>query len=129
MPQDYMNRLLKDLDKLRFILRYYEATSTSSCYIKLDYGVCGSIRIADHKGKDKYKYRYNLMLGLDKSYVEDDRFYYSIDDYNKLIEDVKTYREEQFNKYGFRYYELIVNNKNEGKNKKGFWKYSKNYNE
>lgn len=36
--KDYMNKLLSDLDKEGFVLQYYEAYSTSSCYIKLDYG-------------------------------------------------------------------------------------------
>ena len=37
--KDYMYKLLNDLDYYGFILQYYEAYSTSSCYIKLDYGI------------------------------------------------------------------------------------------
>ena len=92
--KDYMFKLLNDLDYHGFILQYYEAYFTSSCYIKLDYGISNSIRIADHKGKDKYPYRFNLMIGLDKSYENDGRYYYSIDDYNKMILDIKKFKEE-----------------------------------
>ena len=127
--KDYMKKLLFELNQEGFILQYYEAYSTSSCYIKLDYGVSNSIRIADHKGKDKYCYKFNLMIGLDKSYEDDGRFYYSINDYNKMVEDIKNFKEEQLNKYGFNYYEYMKKNKDESKNKQGFWAKAKNYNE
>ena len=101
--RDLMNKLLSDLDKEGFVLQYYEAYSTSSCYIKLDYGECNSIRIADHRGKDKYPYRFNLMIGLDKSYATDNRNYYSIADYDRMISDIKAFKENQLEKYGFKY--------------------------
>lgn len=124
-----MNRLLSDLDREGFILQYYQAYSTSSCYIKLDYGVSNSIRIADHKGKDIYPYRFNLMIGLEKSYEDNGRLYYNINDYNKMISDIKEFKNEQLNKYGFHYYEYMLKNKKDDKDKKGFWEKSKNYND
>ena len=127
--KDYMYKLLNDLDREAFILQYYEAYSTSSCYIKLDYGVSNSIRIADHKGKDKYPYRFNLMINLNKSYENNGRSYYSIEDYDKMISDIKKFRDEQLNKYGFSYYEYMLNNKKDAKNKKGFWSKAKTYND
>lgn len=127
--KDYMHKLLYRLNQEGFILQYYEAYSTSSCYIKLDYGVSNSIRIADHKGKDKYPYRFNLMINLDESYEDDGRNYYSIKDYDKMISDIKKFRDEQLNKYGFSYYEYMLNNKKDAKNKKGFWSKAKTYND
>lgn len=127
--KDYMYKLLSDLDQKGFILQYYTAYSTSSCYIKLDYGMSNSIRISDHKGIDKYPYRFNLMIDLDKSYEEDGRYYYSIKDYNKMIFDIKHFKDEQLAKYCFSYYEYMLNNKKDAKNKKGFWLKSKNYND
>lgn len=127
--KDYMYKLLRDLDLEGFILQYYEAYSTSSCYIKLDYGVSNSIRIADHKGIDKYQYKFNLMIGLDKSYEGDGRYYYSINDYAKMIQDIRHFRDEQLNKFGFSYYEYMLKNKKDAKNKKGFWEKAKNYND
>ena len=125
----YMYKLLEDLDREGFILQYYRAFSTSSCYIKLDYGVSNSIRIADHEGIEKYHYRFNLMLNLDKSYQKDGRFYYCIKDYHKLLSDINKFRDEQFDKYGFNYYTLMLDNKNAAKNRKGFWQNAKNYND
>ena len=127
--KDYMYKLLNDLDYYGFILQYYEAYSTSSCYVKLDYGISNSIRIADHKGKDKYPYRFNLMVGLDESYEVDGRYYYSVSDYGKMIQDIKNFKNEQLNKYGFSYYEYMLKNKKDAKNKKGFWSKARNYND
>lgn len=127
--KNYMYNLLNDLDREGFILQYYEAYSTSSCYVKLDYGVSNSIRIADHKGKDKYPYRFNLMVGLDKSYEKDGRNYYSLNDYDRMIQDIKKFREKQLTEYGFSYYEYMLKNKKEAKNKKGFWAKAKTYND
>lgn len=127
--KDYMYKLLSDLDQKGFILQYYVVYSTDSCYIKLDYGISNSIRISNHKGKDKYPYRFNLMVDLDKSYEENGRYYYSPQDYNKMILDIKAFKEEQLEKYGFKYYEYMLNNKKDAKSKKGFWIKSKNYND
>lgn len=127
--KELMKKLLDDLDKEGFILQYYEAYSTSSCYIKLDYGVSNSIRIADHKGKDKYPYRFNLMINLDTSYEDNGRLYYNIDDYNKMISDIKKFKDEQLKKYGFTYYEFMLKHKKDDKDKRGFWEKAKNYND
>ena len=127
--KDYMYKLLRDLDQKGFILQYYVAYSTDSCYIKLDYGISNSIRISDHKGKDKYPYKFNLMVDIDKSYEQDGRYYYSQQDYNKMISDIKKFKDEQLKKYGFKYYEYMLNNKKDAKSKKGFWVKSKNYND
>lgn len=127
--KEYMQKILYDLSQEGFILQYYEAYSTSSCYIKLDYGVSNSIRIADHKGKDKYPYRFNLMIGLDKSYTGDGRYYYSVDDYKEMIMDIKKFKEEQLNKFGFKYYDYMLENKKESKTKQGFWAKAIQYNE
>ena len=83
---DLMYKLLEILERKGFILYYLKAYSTTSCYIKLDFGVCNSIRIADHKGIEKYRYTFNLMIGLDKSYEEDGRYYYSVNDFDKMVE-------------------------------------------
>lgn len=127
--KSYMYKLLNDLDKESFILQYYEAYSTSSCYIKLDYGVSNSIRISDHKGKDKYAYRFNFIINLDTSYEENGRHYYCAKDYNKLIADIKSFRNEQLDRFGFNYYEYMLRNKKDKDNEKGFWAKAKNYND
>lgn len=125
-----MYDLLDKLDKKRFVLHYLKAYSTSSRYIKLDFGVCKSLRIADHKGIEKYKYTFNLMVGLDKSYVEDGRYYYCLNDLGKMVDDIVKYRDKLLEEYGFNYYQYMVDYKNKflGK-RKGFWQKSNSYND
>ena len=127
--KDVMYDLLERLNNKGFTLYYLRAFSTTSCYIKLDFGIANSIRIADHKGIEKYKYRFNLMLNLDKSYEEDGRYYYCLKDLDKLIKDVVFFKNEQLNKYGFRYYEYMLNEKKSMCDKKGFWQNAKSYND
>lgn len=125
-----MYDILDKLDRKGFVLYYLKAYSTSSRYIKLDFGVCKSLRIADHKGIDKYKYTFNLMIGLDKSYEEDGRFYYCIEDLDKMIKDIVNYKKDLEVKYGFNYYQYMLDYKNQLlRKRKGFWEKAKNYND
>lgn len=127
---DIMNYLLEKLDEKRFILYYLPAYTTSSRYIKLDFGICKSIRIADHKGIEKYKYTFNLMIGLDKSYEEDGRYYYCLKDTDKMISDIVKYRDNLLNEYGFKYYDMMVEYKKQMlRKRKGFWEKCKSYND
>ena len=127
--RDYLFKVLEDLDKKHFVLYYYEAYSTSSCYVKMDFGVCNSLRIADYAGKAQYPYKFNLLMNLSQSYEQDGRHFYSVKDYDKMINDIVAFRDEQLDKYGFRYYDLMVKNKNERKNHKGFHQVSRSYND
>lgn len=125
-----MFEILEKLNQKSFVLYYLRAYSTTSRYIKLDFGICKSIRIADHKGIDKYKYTFNIMLGLDKSYVEDGRYYYCLDDLDKMIADICKYRDNLLNSYGFKYYDMMVDYKNQMlRKRKGFWEKCKSYND
>lgn len=53
--------LVDKLKKLGFIVHRYNSVTTNSIYLKLDFGVCCGIRIADHNGKKKYHYRFNVI--------------------------------------------------------------------
>ena len=61
------NILIQRLLSKGFIVHRYNSHTTSSIYIKLDYGVSCGIRIADHPGKKKYSYRFNVI----KDYIGD----------------------------------------------------------
>ena len=45
--------LIQELISIGFIVHRYNSYTTSSIYIKLDYGLSCGIRIADHPGKKK----------------------------------------------------------------------------
>ena len=55
--------LIDELSKFQFVIHRYDAVTTNSIYLKLDFGVCCGIRIADHSGKKKYHYRFNIVKG------------------------------------------------------------------
>ena len=50
--------LIEKLKEKGFQISKYYARTTKSIYLKLDYGVCCGIRISDHNGKKKYKYKF-----------------------------------------------------------------------
>ena len=64
---DVVNVLIPKLLDMGIIVHRYNAYSTSSIYLKLDFGLTCGIRIADHPGKKKYSYRFNII----KDYVGD----------------------------------------------------------
>ena len=64
--------LTKKLLAMGFIVHRYNSITTNSIYLKLDFGVCCGIRIADHNGKKKYHYRFNVV----KDYSGDKIIYY-----------------------------------------------------
>ena len=67
-----------------FTVHRYDAYSTSSVYLKLDCGMCNSIRISDHRGKKHLAYRYNIGPWIKKRWHDNDgrcpRHYYPIDE-------------------------------------------------
>lgn len=113
-----------------FIVHKYCATSTKSIYIKLDYGVANSIRVSDHKGIEKYKYRYNIRKDIDEKYDEIDggyyRKYYPFKDIGDLILDVIVDRELKKKEIGIKEYYRQMKEKKEYSEKatNSFWLYS-----
>lgn len=101
--------LIKKLKQKGFLISKYYARTTKSIYLKLDYGVCGGIRISDHNGKKKYKYKFNLIKQYkgpkekkDEGYT---RLYYDYGNTEELIEDVQKERKAKINKYGLHNYQ------------------------
>lgn len=115
-----------------FILHRYDAYSTNSVYIKLDYGVANSLRISDHRGKSHLSYRFNLLSYIDKQ-SETTRNGYPISDYpfemaDKLIQDIVVHRNGKQTRYGAaNYQQYIKKSKAEVDNEppKGFWQQAK----
>ena len=68
--KDVVKVLTKRLLDLGFIVHRYDAYSTSSIYLKLDYGLACGIRIADHPGKKKYSYRFNVIKDYKGGFYE-----------------------------------------------------------
>ena len=94
-----VDTLIKSLLNMGFIIHRYDAHSTSSIYLKLDYGVACGIRIADHPGKKKYRYRFNIIKNYegDKVILKNGLICYFYD-FNELENVLKAVQEEKQNK-------------------------------
>lgn len=127
--QDIADYLIKTLKAYGFTIHRYDAYSSNSIYLKLDYGVCNSIRISDHSGKKYLKYRYNFILSgvpYEEQIDTYPRFYFNETSIEQMISKIKQDKENKINNYGIRNYTMYVNkNKADIGNQKGFWKQAK----
>lgn len=106
------NILASKLIELGFIVHRYNSHSTSSIYLKLDYGISCGIRIADHNGKPKYHYRFNVL----KDYKGDGiiyrdnliSYFFNYNELDKVINAVIQEREKKLKKYGIDNYKLYM---------------------
>lgn len=109
-----------------FVVQRYDAHSTNSIYLKLDYGVCNSIRISDHPGKKHLKYRYNIGPFVKEfKNVKDKypRLYYRADRSARMIKRIVWDREVKKSRYGDDGYErLMRKNRIERAGSRGFWR-------
>lgn len=132
MSVEYCNPTIKEiaddivaiLIKKNFVIQRYNAYSTDSVYLKLDYGVANTIRISDHPGKNYLKYRYNVIVDGEVNITEDEyvRYYYNQDTISHLINQILFDKMAKEQKYGKTYYRNIMHkNKIEKKHEKGFW--------
>lgn len=102
------NKIIHNLKVKGFTLHRYYAKTTKSIYIIPDYGVCGKIRISDHKGKKKYNYRYNIIKHYNgpKKTITDGkvRLFYDYNNVDELFRDVQCEKLYRINKYGLSNY-------------------------
>ena len=104
--------LIEELLKLGFVVHRYNAVTTNSIYLKLDFGVCCGIRIADHNGKKKYHYRFNVV----KDYNGDKiiyfknliSFFYTFEELPQLLEEVQKERQLKQQRYGINNYKAYM---------------------
>lgn len=106
------NNLIEHLKEKGFKIHRYYAKTTRSIYLKLDYGVCCGIRISDHNGKKKYKYKFNLIKQYkgpkeinDKGYI---RLFYDYNNTKELLDDVENEKKSKINKYGLNNYQTYM---------------------
>lgn len=108
-----------------FTIQRYNAYTTNSIYLKLDYGVCNSIRISDHPGKKYLKYRYNIGSFVKEYHKEKDkfdRFYYREDKSKNMIKKIISDRKAKKSRYGEDgYIRLMQKSKRENAGTLGFW--------
>lgn len=118
--------VISQLLEAGFTIQRYDSMSSRSIYLKLDYGVCNSLRISDHKGLKQYRYRYNLLSDR-KGYRKHSnsgvvRLYYGFDTVHTMLQDIKDDRAVKVLMYGREnYMHYMENNELANSGRKGFW--------
>lgn len=109
--------LIDELSKFQFVIHRYDAVTTNSIYLKLDFGVCCGIRIADHSGKKKYHYRFNIVKGYNGDKVIYSKnlisYFYTFEQISQLIEDVIREKTMKIQKYGLNNYKKYMEREKE----------------
>ncbi|MDT2747046.1 hypothetical protein [Vagococcus fluvialis] len=124
-----MNRLIQE----GVVVQRYDAYSTNSVYLKFDCGLCNSLRIGDHKGKQNLSY----MFMVDVEYVgpvKTTQVRYTQYTYaatrkqiNKLIQHILRHRQRKIKQYGsYDGYRFAMKKQYlQNKNQRGFWAQAK----
>ena len=106
------NILVHKLIKNGFIVHRYNSFSTNSIYLKLDYGLACGIRIADHPGKKKYNYRFNVIKDYkgDKVITKGDLicYFYDFTELANVLSGAQKEKQAKINKYGIDNYNLYM---------------------
>ena len=110
--KEIANILVQRLAEIGFIVHQYNAYSTSSIYLKLDYGLSCGIRIADLPGKKKYSYRFNVIKDYigDKVIIKDGLIcrFYDFTELEEVIKAIQKEKQEKINKYGLQNYQKYM---------------------
>lgn len=114
------------------ILRYDPPYSS---YIKIDGGLCNTIRVSAHgSSKEHLSYRYNVLVGLDENYSEVcdkgyTKHFITSDkkELDSLINSINNKRTNSIKKYGeLNYLSYVLNALKDNKdNTSGFWSKAK----
>lgn len=97
MPVEVNNIVDECMDRLLYLEPYvYHKALTGSVYIKFKDERIGSLRIADHPGRKKYKYRWNLCIDYmhESESIHDrgtTRWFYIGRDLYKMLRHIENY--------------------------------------
>jgi hypothetical protein len=129
--QDVKEKVIKEFVHRGYVVQLYESHSSNSVYIKLDYGLCNTIRISDHEGYGYLKYKFNVILNLKDAYRTKDRygvrFFYGDNMMRALFHQISKVHNEKMLKYGCsreKYIAAMEEMRDRNKDSKGFWQYS-----
>ena len=81
--------LINKLDAKGFVIHRYDACTSNSIYLRLDYGVCRGVRISDHPSRKKCKMRYNVVTNEPTGCRLDEfikRYYFDVTQLDELVE-------------------------------------------
>ena len=95
----------------------WHVATTGSIYIRFKDNRMCSIRIGNHNGREKYKYKFNMRSDIRRKRLEKDkeiwRLYFPVGDINNLIEAllerkkrIQTWKETKYH-YGIPYFKKV----------------------
>lgn len=118
--------IIRTLKKYGFAVQLYQSHSSNSVYIKVDYGLCNTIRISDHRGKALLAYRFNLRKDVKSRYTDKSKphvqYMYPFSDKRKVIDEILYIRKKKIAKNGVGWYiRELQTQKQDNSNKRGFW--------
>lgn len=109
---DVANILIAKLLEKKFIVHRYNSYTTNSIYLKLDFGLSCGIRIADHPGKQKYNYRFNVLKDYNgnKVILKDGLIcrFYNFNELDAVLKAVELEKREKISKYGIKKYQMYM---------------------
>lgn len=109
---DVVNILVPKLLDMGFIVHRYYAHSTSSIYLKLDYGIACGIRIADHPGRKRYRYRFNVIkyYNGDKVILKNGLIcrFFDFTELESVLNAVQQEKQNKIKKYGLKNYQVYM---------------------
>ena len=94
-----------------FVVHRYDAYSTASVYLKLDWGACYSIRISDHPGYKHLRYRYNIGTWIKEGRHEGGKYprhYYQTKNAPKMVKRILADRDAMIAKHGEDGYRALM---------------------
>lgn len=126
-PKEAAKRIIQVLKREGVVIQRYDAYSSNSIYLKLDYGMCHTIRISDHMGKKYLKYRYNILSNLDEFSVKKGppvQYFHPMKDVDIVIGNILAAREELIarNHGMFIYSQQMKLQRFRNKGNDGFWR-------
>lgn len=88
-------KLMKRLTNLGLKPYFYHHSKWGSYYIKFEDTRLRSVRVGDHDGRERYRYKWNLRSDLDKADIQMDkgcrRFYFPLSQIEGMANRIKKY--------------------------------------
>lgn len=122
--------VVNELKKNGFAVQLYHSYTSNSVYIKVDYGVCNTIRISDHEGYKNLSYRYNLRTDCGRYRTDRSKPYpqyiFPSFEKKKMIDWIISSRARKIENLGLRGYEQEMKSyRHLNYGKSGFWEKAK----
>jgi len=119
------DELVQCLKAEGFTIQRYDAYSTESVYLKLDYGIAYTVRISNHPGKKHLMYTYNLIAGYNgKRFIKQKgtwRQFFNINQVESLVAAIIDGRRWVKEKYHPDYAQSMEESRTRNQGKAGFW--------